>query len=335
MEKVLTIAIAAYNVGSTLRQTLDSLEQSLALDALDILVVDDGSADDTAGIAAEYVTRRPGSFRLHQKENGGWGSTVNAGITLASGRYFMQLDGDDYLENVSFLVDYLKDCDTDLVYLPYAAFNHADGKQMRLWSEGEQYPQRTALPFREAPVMPSIHSMAVKTGLLRKAGISLTEKCFYTDLEFIIKTIVHVQTVSYFDEVVYEYRRAYSGQSMSRAGVRAHYKEHQTVLAVLLDDLQLHAPQPFLRELVMERMACACYYQYLFYLALQGTPAQKRELAAYDAMLRNKNAELYERTGGHLISLMRRSRFFGYRPIAHGKTILDRILKKNLFQENS
>lgn len=76
MEKILSISVAAYNVAATLCETVDPFIESGVLDQLDIIIVDDGSKDDTAKIAREYADKYPDSIRLISKENGGWGSTV-------------------------------------------------------------------------------------------------------------------------------------------------------------------------------------------------------------------------------------------------------------------
>lgn len=55
MEKILSISVAAYNVASTLKETIDPFIESGVLDQLDIMIVDDGSKDDTAKIAQEYA----------------------------------------------------------------------------------------------------------------------------------------------------------------------------------------------------------------------------------------------------------------------------------------
>ena len=82
--KVLSVSIAAYNVAGTLREALDPFLESGVLDALDIMIVNDGSKDNTVEIATEYVAKYPGTFRLIDKENGGWGSTVNIGIEITA-----------------------------------------------------------------------------------------------------------------------------------------------------------------------------------------------------------------------------------------------------------
>ena len=62
MEKTLTISVACYNVGQFLRKTLDSLIAPEIMDELEVLVVNDGSSDDTAEIAREYEEKYPQTF---------------------------------------------------------------------------------------------------------------------------------------------------------------------------------------------------------------------------------------------------------------------------------
>lgn len=68
--KVLTIAVAAYNVAPYIAQCLDSFVDEKLLPALDIVVIDDGSTDATAHIVKKYINRFPESFRLVSQENG-------------------------------------------------------------------------------------------------------------------------------------------------------------------------------------------------------------------------------------------------------------------------
>ena len=81
--KVLTIAVAAYNVAPYIAQCLDSFVDEKLLPALDIVVIDDGSTDATARIVRKYINRFPESFRLVSQENGGYGAAVNHALALA------------------------------------------------------------------------------------------------------------------------------------------------------------------------------------------------------------------------------------------------------------
>ena len=67
MNKILSISVAAYNVEKYLEKTLDSCAAAEVLDDIEVIVVDDGSKDETATIASKYVSLYPDSFRLIKK----------------------------------------------------------------------------------------------------------------------------------------------------------------------------------------------------------------------------------------------------------------------------
>lgn len=95
MDKILTVVIPTYNMERYLRYCLDSLCVGRGSDALEVLVINDGSTDSSSAIAHEYEQKSPGIFRVIDKENGNYGSCVNRGLTEAKGKYIKILDADD------------------------------------------------------------------------------------------------------------------------------------------------------------------------------------------------------------------------------------------------
>jgi glycosyltransferase involved in cell wall biosynthesis len=95
--KILTVSVSAYNVENYIDEALSKfLVLGDMLNDIEILIIDDGGTDRTKDIALMYAQKYPETYKFIHKQNGGWGSTVNTGIRLASGKYFKQLDGDDY-----------------------------------------------------------------------------------------------------------------------------------------------------------------------------------------------------------------------------------------------
>ena len=93
MEQLLvSVIILNYNYGHYLRQCIESV---LAQDypAVELIVVDDGSTDDSRAVIESYGERLVGSF----KANGGMVSAMNHGFRLAHGALIMFVDSDDYL----------------------------------------------------------------------------------------------------------------------------------------------------------------------------------------------------------------------------------------------
>ncbi len=319
MEKTLSISIAAYNVSKTLRECLDPFLWCRVLDDFDIMIVDDGSKDDTAQIANEYVEKYPQSFRLISKENGGWGSTVNAGIQHANGKYFRQLDGDDYFkpENMKDYITFLKNSNADLVVAPYIEYDEATSK---ILAEKDCNPKCEigklySLSDLDA-FSPFMHSIAVKTSALKDA-VSITEHCFYTDTEFVLKSINQVHTVMFFDKPIYCYRRASVGQSMSLAGMEKHYMDQTKVIEVLLNYMESDVKRPEVRKIFDSLLFGTCWWQYLVLLYITPNHEHKMELVKFDQMLKQKNIDYYNRVDFPNLMKLRKSHFLLYKHYAN------------------
>jgi glycosyltransferase involved in cell wall biosynthesis len=88
-----SVIVPAYNISSYIKDALVSLEEQSFRD-FEVLIVDDGSSDDTVERVKPFC-QRDDRFRLLQKENGGLSSARNYGMRHASGEYIALLDGDD------------------------------------------------------------------------------------------------------------------------------------------------------------------------------------------------------------------------------------------------
>lgn len=121
MKKVLTIGIAAYNASTTLNHTLKSLLIPEIMESLSIIVVNDGSTDDTELIAQKYVDKYPTIVKVINKENGGHGSVINKLIEIVDTPYFKLVDADDTVEKIGFidLVNKLSITKADVVLSPF------------------------------------------------------------------------------------------------------------------------------------------------------------------------------------------------------------------------
>lgn len=95
MSKLVSIIVPVYNVDKYLERCLESvINQSYK--KLEIILVDDGSTDDSGTICDEYKKKDSRILVVH-KENGGLSDARNAGINLATGEYLTFIDSDDYV----------------------------------------------------------------------------------------------------------------------------------------------------------------------------------------------------------------------------------------------
>lgn len=297
-DKILSISIASYNVEKTLRDTLDPLIESGVMDALDVMIVDDGSKDGTAAIGREYQEKYPDTFRLIQQPNGGWGATVNTGIREARGKYFKQLDGDDHYrpENMKAFINCLRNTDADLVISPYIEYDESTGEVTNTVNCNPQDIVLQKLELMDVGgFAPFMHSICVRTDILRAGGVTITEHCFYTDTEFVLKACNQAHTVLFFDKVIYCYRRASSGQSMSLTGFEKHYMEQYKVIKVLLEYRRNEVKRAEIHRLYDQLLFGTCLWQYLVMLYITPTFRRHIQFIAYDRMLKRLAPDYYRR----------------------------------------
>ena len=107
MSKILTVVIPSYNVEQFLEKTVQSFLADEVIQDIEILIVNDGSKDRTKEIGQQFEEKYPQSIKLVDKENGGHGSTINKGLSIAAGKYFKVVDGDDWVDTQAF-VNYVK-----------------------------------------------------------------------------------------------------------------------------------------------------------------------------------------------------------------------------------
>lgn len=230
--KILTVSVAAYNAEEYLERALDSCLIG-ELDKLEIIIVDDGSTDGTLAIARSYENRYPGTFRTIAKKNGGYGSTMNASLPLARGRYFKLLDSDDAFDTEALeeIVKLLADCTCDMVLTPFFEVRDTEETVVDQISRDKS----GLVAFRDDIVtrLLSMHSVTYRTELLRTASLRLPEKRLYTDCLFVTLPLASVQDVYISHKPLYRYTLGRVGQSVSFESETRHREDKKA----LVDDL--------------------------------------------------------------------------------------------------
>lgn len=222
VKKILTVAIPAYNAEKYLSKCIESLCHKSFLNELDIIVVNDGSKDDTSVIAHAYEERFPESVTVIDKENGGHGSGINTAIARARGKYFRVLDADDWVEssNMPEFLSYLKDSSADIVLCNFHMVDMLTGNKQPFRTEriplGKEY---TFSEFMEYPRSSRqccfFHGITYRTEFYRKTGIQLTEKIFYEDQEYATLPAYFARTILPLDLFIYQYMVGNINQSIS------------------------------------------------------------------------------------------------------------------------
>lgn len=95
-KQLVSVIVTAYNIEEYLPRCMESLVRQ-TYEPLEIILVDDGSADKTAEICDDYEQRYENVRVIHQK-NSGPSAARNAGVRIAGGEFIGYVDGDDWVE---------------------------------------------------------------------------------------------------------------------------------------------------------------------------------------------------------------------------------------------
>ena len=225
--KLLTVVVPVYKVEPYIDKCLSSLilEDPALMDALEVIIVNDGTPDRSAEMSREYVKRYPGTFRQIDKENGGHGSAWNVGLEAATGKYLRFLDSDDWLTNLDRLMQDLNGCDADIVLNP---FNMIFLPENRMEEKRHPVKPRVVMPIMDSSWgsadqgLNGVYFWGVihKTRILKPLMPLFAEKTMYDDYILSWAPFVHGRTFVSFDYVVYNYLIGRPGQSMSAADQR-------------------------------------------------------------------------------------------------------------------
>lgn len=93
---LISVVIPTYNYARLLPRAIESVLPQLSAES-ELLVIDDGSTDDTHQVLDSMSRRYPGTFRFLRKENGGAASARNLGLRASFGKFLVFLDADDEL----------------------------------------------------------------------------------------------------------------------------------------------------------------------------------------------------------------------------------------------
>lgn len=332
MEKLLTIVVPAYNAERYIKKNLESMILPAdEMSRLEILVVDDGGTDSTAQVTEAYVRRWPLSISFHHKENGGHGSVINYGIRHATGRYFKVVDGDDWLnpEEFSAFLKLLDGRDEDVIASDFLCVEDETWRvirEMQASKDPGKYGHSGRISEGFADQVIKMHSLTIRTEILKKMPDQIDEHCFYVDQEYITYPMLLADTVYYDRRNLYMYRLGRSGQSMDIRSMQKNREQHMRVLKSLAAFYRRlpELPEPK-RHYIARCAAQIVENQFQIDISLGNHLGMRKKLKAWDRRLLRECPEIYHSTERKSITLLRAT---DYRLLPIGWMMLE--IKRNL-----
>lgn len=227
-----------YNMEKYISSCLESLKIP-SIDALDILVINDGSKDNSSKIAHSYEARFPGSIRVIDKENGNYGSCINRGLKEAKGKYIKILDSDDTFatNNLEVFINFLHKTTVDLVVSDYVVIDDSNREKRK-----QKFP---LIPFKELRMEEivnnhaefAMHAITYNRDLFSKFQYQQTEGISYTDGEWAFVPMLFVRSIIYFDKGVYRYLIGRTGQTVNN---RSYIRNINQLITVALNNMDVY-----------------------------------------------------------------------------------------------
>lgn len=212
MKKV-SIIVPVYNVEKYIAKCLDSLVNQTLSD-IEVIVVNDGSPDNSQTIIDDYVAKYPDIIKSYTKENGGQGSARNYGLKKATGEYIGYVDSDDYVRKDMFETLYNKATQEKLDIVicgNYVVYENSAKQQVELNNYVIDDMHDNAY-FGKIGVCNKIY----KKTLVEK--LEFRSKKWYEDLDFTVKAISLASRIGYVDEPLYYYLYR-EGSTMNNSNV--------------------------------------------------------------------------------------------------------------------
>ena len=217
MKKLLTIIIPSYNMEAYLPQCIDSLIVP-GFEKVEVLIINDGSKDNTSDIAHDYERRYPLSVRCIDKTNGNYGSCINRGLQEMTGKYVKILDADDSFDSDNFkiFIEKIENLDVDLIVTNFQTIN-SEGKfvtelKYSLPSH-RQFPVDILLPELTKTGL-HMHTLAYRSSIFHEFNYRQTEGISYTDTEWNFIPMHKVNVAAFVPVSLYKYLVGRIGQSI-------------------------------------------------------------------------------------------------------------------------
>ena len=193
---------------------------------VEILIVNDGSKDKTEEIGKQYEEKYPSIVKLVNKENGGHGDAVNAGLSHATGKYFKVVDSDDWVDRESLMkiLDTVKrfekeNTEVDMIISNYV-YEKVGMEHKKVIHYRNVLPQEKILRWDEIGSFHLdqyilMHSVIYRTDMLKLCQLKLPKHTFYVDNIYVYYPLPHVRTLYYIDTDFYRYFIGREDQSVN------------------------------------------------------------------------------------------------------------------------
>ena len=198
MPKV-SVIVPIYNVEKYLEKCINSL-LSQTLEDIQIILVNDGSKDNSGTIAKKYAERNKDKVIYVEKENGGLSDARNYGLKYATGDFVAFLDSDDYIEKNAYEEMYNKAIEENSDYVE-CDFIWEYPNKAKIDKQYKYQNKNEMLSF----VRVVAWNKLIKRSLIIEHNLEFPKGLRYEDVEFTYKLIPYINKFAYVDKPFIHY----------------------------------------------------------------------------------------------------------------------------------
>jgi len=248
--KLITFAVPCYNSAAYMDHCIETLLAGNTCNDIEIILVNDGSKDNTGAVADGYAAAHPDVIRVIHQENGGHGEGVNQGLRNAAGLYYKVVDSDDWLDvpalhkTLGRLREFADAAHpVDLMVCNFV-YEHAEDQSQRVMRYTNVFPEEQVFTWSDiGRFRPSqyllMHSVIYRTQLLRDCGLELPKHTFYVDNLFVYQPLPSVQSIYYMNVDLYRYFIGRADQSVNENVMIARVDQQIRVTRLMIESHNL------------------------------------------------------------------------------------------------
>ena len=289
-----SVIVPICNVEKYLKQCLDSVVKQ-TLREIEIICVNDGSKDSSEAIIEAYA-RRDKRVKVIDKENAGYGHTMNIGMDMAKGKYVAIVESDDYVEPnmLQVLYDTAEQNGVDIVKSDYYTFKTKNKVSVQEYErtclEFWQYYNRVINPVQDKKIF--VFQMNTWTGIYRRDFLfdnnirhNETPGASYQDNGFWFQTLSLAKSIMFLNKAFYHYRQDNPNSSINSNGKVFCMNEEYNFIYDFID------AHPYVKENFLAQYFSKRVHNYLYTYARIADEFKMQFLARFAEELKEMQAK--------------------------------------------
>lgn len=203
--KNVSVVVAVYNTAPYLKQCLDSLVHQTLTD-LEIIVVDDGSTDESLSILRTYEAKFPHIIKVLTQKNAGQGAARNHALSYVQGEYISFVDSDDWIALNTYEMAYGEAIahNYDIVFWDLEWVYDTGAVQIHnTFSNVSEDLNHIGYMLSD----PSPCNKLIRTSIIKDHELYFPETCWYEDMAIVPAYIKYIQKMKYIHQPFYKYRQ--------------------------------------------------------------------------------------------------------------------------------